>query len=95
LSCRWLAAALPAQAPDPRNTLVFLREIDADRYDLHRSTARSAGEVVYMMTDTLVSMDFDGRTIRPGLAERWEVSPTAGPTPSTSAATSPSATASR
>ncbi len=69
-------AAQPAEAQQiPRNTAVFLREIDADRYDLHRSTARSAGEVVSMMTDTLVSMDFDGRTIRPGLAERWEVSP--------------------
>jgi peptide/nickel transport system substrate-binding protein len=67
--------ALPAIAQTPRNTAVFLREIDADRYDLHRSTARGAGEVVTMMTDTLVSMDFDGKTIRPGLAERWEVSP--------------------
>jgi ABC-type transport system substrate-binding protein len=68
-------AALPALAQTPRNTAVFLREIDADRYDLHRSTARGAGEVVTLMTDTLVSMDWDGRTIRPGLAERWEVSP--------------------
>ncbi|MGG5822213.1 ABC transporter substrate-binding protein [Falsiroseomonas sp. HW251] len=69
-------AALPAQSQQiPRNTVVLLREIDADRYDLHRSTARSAGEVVSLMTDTLVSMDWDGRTIRPGLAERWEISP--------------------
>ncbi|NKC31295.1 ABC transporter substrate-binding protein [Falsiroseomonas selenitidurans] len=67
--------AVPALAQTPRNTVVFLREIDADRYDLHRSTARSAGEVVGMMTDTLVSMDFDGQTVRPGLAERWTVSP--------------------
>ena len=59
-------AGLPAAAQTARNTAVFLREIDADRYDLHRSTARSAGEVVGMMTDTLVSMDWDGRTIRPG-----------------------------
>ncbi len=68
-------AGLPAAAQTARNTAVFLREIDADRYDLHRSTARSAGEVVGMMTDTLVSMDWDGRTIRPGLAESWTVSP--------------------
>ena len=43
-----LAAALPvgdalAQAANPRNTLVVLREIDADNYDPPRSTARSAG----------------------------------------------------
>jgi len=70
-----LAATLPAAAQTTRNTAIFLREIDADRYDLHRSTARGAGEVVTLMTDTLVSMDWDGRTIRPGLAERWEISP--------------------
>jgi peptide/nickel transport system substrate-binding protein len=58
----------------PRDTLVVLREYDADNYDLHRSTARSAGEVVYMMTDTLVSLDWDQKTVRPGLAESWTVS---------------------
>ena len=45
---------LPAEAQTPRNTAVFLREIDADRYDLHRSTARGAGEIV------LTSWDRDG-----------------------------------
>jgi len=68
-------AVTAAEAQTPRNTVVFLREIDADRYDPHRSTARSTGEAITMMTDTLVTMDFDGRTIRPGLAESWEVSP--------------------
>ncbi len=72
------SAALPtaealAQAA-PRNTLVVMREIDADSYDPHKSTARGAGEVVYMMSDTLVSLDYDMRTVRPGLAERWDVS---------------------
>ncbi|WP_431285343.1 ABC transporter substrate-binding protein [Humitalea sp. 24SJ18S-53] len=69
------AVALPAVAQTPRNTAVLMREYDADRYDPARSTARSAGEVIYMLSDTLVSMDYDMRTIRPGLAERWEVSP--------------------
>ena len=59
----------------PRNQITIMREIDADRYDPHRSTALAAGEVITMMSDTLVSMDFDMRTIRPGLAERWDVSP--------------------
>jgi peptide/nickel transport system substrate-binding protein len=82
---KWLYAgllALGAAAPTadalaqaaPRNTLVVLREIDADRYDPARSTARGAGELVYMMSDTLVSLDWDQRTIRPGLAESWTVS---------------------
>lgn len=73
------AAAMPlgdalAQGA-PRNTLVVMREIDADNYDPPRSTARGAGEVIYMMSDTLVSLDWDMRTVRPGLAERWEISP--------------------
>ena len=74
-----LAATMPvsdaiAQA-NPRNTLVILREIDADNYDPPRSTARGAGEVIYMMSDTLVGLDFDMQTVRPLLAERWEISP--------------------
>ena len=67
------AAGALAQAA-PRNTLVILREIDADNYDPPRSTARGAGEVIHMMSDTLVSLDWDGKTVRPGLAESWTVS---------------------
>lgn len=74
-----LAAALPAQQAaaqaNPRNTLQILRQLDSDNYDPPRSTARAASEVLYMMGDTLVSMDWDQSTVRPGLAERWEVSP--------------------
>ncbi|WP_426956763.1 ABC transporter substrate-binding protein [Muricoccus radiodurans] len=78
-----LSVAVPAaaQVPEaqripgtPRNTLTVLREIDADNYDPPRSTARGAGELVYMMSDTLVSLDWDQRTVRPGLAESWTVS---------------------
>jgi ABC-type transport system substrate-binding protein len=58
----------------PPNTLVALREIDADNYDPARTTSQSAGWIVYMMADTLVSMDWDQRTIKPGLAESWTVS---------------------
>jgi glutathione transport system substrate-binding protein len=70
-----LSAGTALAQPAPRNTLVVLREIDADNYDPPRSTARSAGESLYMMSDTLVSLDWDMKTVRPGLAERWEVSP--------------------
>lgn len=75
-----LAAALPnvaAQAqstrPDAR-TIVLLREIDSDRYDPHRTTSRAAGEAVYMLSDTLVTLDWDLKTVKPGLAESWTVS---------------------
>jgi peptide/nickel transport system substrate-binding protein len=63
-----------AQAP-ARNQVIMMREIDADRYDPHRSTALAAGEALTLMSDTLVNLDYDMRTLRPGLAERWEVSP--------------------
>jgi ABC-type transport system substrate-binding protein len=66
--------AVPAIAQQP-NPLVILRVIDADNYDPIRSTATSAAEVAYMLADTLVSIDFDMKTVRPLLAESWEVSP--------------------
>ena len=76
LALALLASCGPAWAqPAPPNTLVVLREIDADNYDPARTTAQSAGWVDYMMADTLVSMDWDQKTIRPGLAESWTVSP--------------------
>ena len=68
-------AAIPALAqPAASGTLVVLRSQDADSYDPARSTARAAGEVVYMLADTLTSMDWDMRTVRPGLATGWTVS---------------------
>ena len=68
------AAGRPAIAQPAPDTLVVLRAIDADNYDPVRSTARSAGEVDDMLTDTLTAMDWDMKTVRPGLAESWTVS---------------------
>ena len=59
----------------PANTLVLLRTIDADNYDPARSTARSAGEALNFLGDTLTSLDWDMKTVRPGLAKSWTVSP--------------------
>jgi peptide/nickel transport system substrate-binding protein len=63
--------SMPAVAQQT-NALTILRVIDADRYDPIRSTA--AAEIVYMLADTLVSIDFDMQTIKPLLAKSWEVS---------------------
>ena len=73
-----LAALLPtaealAQAA-PRDTLVVLREIDADRYDPARTSATAAGEALFLLTDTLVAIDWDQKTILPSLAESWTIS---------------------
>jgi peptide/nickel transport system substrate-binding protein len=74
LAALGLAGAASAQT-QPRNQITIMREIDSDRYDPHRSTALAAGEVISMLSDTLVNLDFDMRTVVPGLAERWEVTP--------------------
>ena len=67
-------AALPAVAQQ-KAPLSILRVIDADNYDPIRTTATAAAEVMYMLADTLVTVDFDMKTIKPGLAESWTVSP--------------------
>ncbi|HWK43630.1 MAG TPA: ABC transporter substrate-binding protein [Stellaceae bacterium] len=66
----WLGnAAASAQS------LTIVREVDSDRYDPPRSTSRGASEVLFMIGDTLVSLDYDMATIKPGLAKSWTVSP--------------------
>src|SRR5687768_9345920 len=67
-------AALSASAACAQSITV-VREVDSDRYDPHRSTARGASEVLFMLGDTLVSLDYDMQTIKPGLAESWTQSP--------------------
>ncbi len=69
-----LAVTAPALAQAP-NSLTIVREVDSDRYDPPRSTARAGSEVLFMLGDTLVSLDFDMKTVKPGLAESWTVSP--------------------
>lgn len=51
------------------------RQLDADRYDPHLTSGQPAAEVLFMIGDTLVALDYDGRTIVPNLAESWTVSP--------------------
>jgi len=67
-----LSAPAPSAASD--ENVVLLRSADADRYDPHRSTALAAAEILYMIGDTLVTLDRDLQTIHPGLAESWTVS---------------------
>jgi peptide/nickel transport system substrate-binding protein len=66
-----LACAMPAAA---QKTVTLVREVDTDRYDPHRSTARSTAEVLFMIGDTLVALDYDLKGIKPGLAASWTIS---------------------
>ncbi|MFV0492191.1 MAG: ABC transporter substrate-binding protein [Pseudorhodobacter sp.] len=52
----------------------IVREMDSNNYDPHKSTARSASEVLFMLGDTLVSLEPDMKTITDGLAHSWEMS---------------------
>lgn len=76
-----VVAALLSGAPlaiaqtAPADTLVVLRSFDADNYDPAKTTARSAGEALYMLADTLTSIDWDMKTVKPGLARSWTISP--------------------
>src|SRR4051794_27195670 len=68
-----LVAGIVPAAPAQR-TVTVVREIDTDRYDPHRSSSRSAAEVLHMIGDTLVNVDYDMKTIVPGLAKEWSMS---------------------
>ncbi|MGE0725503.1 MAG: ABC transporter substrate-binding protein [Alphaproteobacteria bacterium] len=57
------------------NTLNVARVVDADRYDPPRTTARGAGDVLFLIADTLVALDWDLKTVKPLLAKSWSVSP--------------------
>jgi len=66
-------AAVQAQSQSDQ-TVVLLRDIDADRYDPQRTTARAGGDILFMVGDTLVGLDYDMKTPVPGLAKSWTVS---------------------
>jgi peptide/nickel transport system substrate-binding protein len=65
-------ATAPAVAKSQEITIV--REMDSNNYDPHKSTSRAAAEVLFMLGDTLVSLEPDMKTLSTGLAESWSVS---------------------
>ena len=69
------ALAGPVLAQGSNASLTIVREVDSDRYDPQRSTARGASEIIFMMADTLVSLDHDVTSIKPGLASPWSLTP--------------------
>jgi ABC-type transport system substrate-binding protein len=73
-----ITLGLPAQpaagAPGSGTTLVFARQEETETLDPERTTAISSAEVSYLLYDTLTSLDYDN-TVKPGLAEKWDVAP--------------------
>jgi peptide/nickel transport system substrate-binding protein len=56
-------------------TLRMMKALDAPHYDGQRTTWSPSSDIVNMFQDTLVAMDWDGKTPIPYLAKSWTVSP--------------------
>ena len=53
----------------------MMKGIDAPHYDAQRTTWAPTSDIVNMFQDTLVALDWDGKTPIPYLAKSWTVSP--------------------
>ncbi len=53
----------------------MMKSLDAPHYDGQRTTWSPTSDIVNMFQDTLVAMDWDGKTAIPYLAKSWTVSP--------------------
>ena len=56
-------------------TLKMMKSLDAPHYDGQRTTWSPTSDIVNMFQDTLVAMDWDGKTPIPYLAKSWTISP--------------------
>ncbi|MFZ5824276.1 MAG: ABC transporter substrate-binding protein [Bacillota bacterium] len=61
------------KGPRKGGTLTVGRIEDTETLDPHRTTAVSSNQITAMTMDTLVVLDYD-MTVKPGLAEKWEIS---------------------
>src|SRR5437773_9914624 len=55
-------------------TLRMMKSLDAPHYDGQRTTWSPTSDIVNMIQDTLVALDWDGRTAIPYLAKSWTIS---------------------
>ena len=56
-------------------TLKVMKSLDAPHYDGQRTTWSPTSDIVNMFQDTLLALDWDGKTAIPYLAKSWTVSP--------------------
>src|ERR1700716_3845876 len=68
-----LGAAATSQAVEAQ-TLRMMRSLDAPHYDGQRTTWSPSSDIVNIFQDTLVAMDWDGKTAIPYLAKSWTIS---------------------
>ncbi len=70
-----LSIAGSVTSPGAAQTLNMMKSIDAPHYDAQRTTWGPTSDIVNMFQDTLVALDWDGKTPIPYLARSWTVSP--------------------
>jgi len=70
-----LCTGLALSASAGAQTLNFMKSIDAPHYDGQRTTWSPSSDIVNMIQDTLVALDWDGKTPIPYLAKSWDISP--------------------
>jgi len=71
-----IAAGIALAAPAANTqTLRMMKSLDAPHYDGQRTTWSPSSDIVNMIQDTLVALDWDGKTVIPYLAKSWTVSP--------------------
>ena len=69
-----MCLALSVAGPASAQTLQLMKGIDAPHYDAQRTTWGPTSDIVNMFQDTLVALDWDGRTPVPYLAKSWTIS---------------------
>ena len=69
-----MCLALGVAGPATAQTLQLMKGIDAPHYDAQRTTWGPTSDIVNMFQDTLVALDWDGRTPVPYLAKSWTIS---------------------
>jgi peptide/nickel transport system substrate-binding protein len=72
--CLAAAALVCAASAAPAQTLRMMKSLDAPHYDGQRTTWSPSSDIVNMFQDTLVALDWDGKTVIPYLAKSWTVS---------------------
>jgi len=64
-----------ASGPVQAQTLRMMKSLDAPHYDGHRTTWSPTSDIVNMIQDGLLALDWDGKTVIPLLAKSYTVSP--------------------
>jgi peptide/nickel transport system substrate-binding protein len=69
-----VATATCAISTAQGQTLRMMKSLDAPHYDGQRTTWSPSSDIVNMVQDTLVALDWDGKTVIPYLAKSWQIS---------------------